>query len=208
MEGNDHKVSLLPGEFKEMVERVREVEAALGTASPRAVSTGEMMNRVNLAKSLVAARRIEAGELITADAVDIKSPGRGLQPNAYDRLVGRTAQHAFESGDFFYATDLGDAAPTGRQYAFRRPVGPARPLPRRRGDDEGHALPTSSSSTSPTRTSSSTSPRSSRRTRRRCRWATPATAPTCSPATSCSTSPATTTSTGSARSPSSSGSST
>ena len=123
MEGNDHKVSLLPGEFKEMVERIREVEAALGTASPRAVSTGEMMNRVNLAKSLVAARRIEAGELITADAVDIKSPGRGLQPNSYDRLVGRTAQHAFEAGDFFYATDLGDAAPTGRQYAFRRPWG-------------------------------------------------------------------------------------
>ncbi|GAA2127140.1 N-acetylneuraminate synthase family protein [Nocardioides bigeumensis] len=123
LEGNDHKVSLLPGEFKEMVERVREVEAALGSASPRAVSTGEMMNRVNLAKSLVAARRIEAGELITADAVDIKSPGRGLQPNAYDRLVGRTAQHPFEAGDFFYATDLGAAAPTGRQYDFRRPWG-------------------------------------------------------------------------------------
>ena len=82
-----------------------------------------MMNRVNLAKSLVAARRIEAGELITADAVDIKSPGRGLQPNAHDRLVGRTAQRAFDPGDFFYATDLGDAAPQGRQYSFRRPWG-------------------------------------------------------------------------------------
>ena len=40
-----------------------------------------MMNRVNLAKSLVAARRIEAGEVIDRSAVDIKSPGRGLQPN-------------------------------------------------------------------------------------------------------------------------------
>ena len=123
MEGNDHKVSLLPGEFAEMVARIREVEAALGSAAPRAVSTGEMMNRVNLAKSLVAARRIEAGELITADAVDIKSPGRGLQPNAHGRLVGRTAQRALDPGDFFYATDLGDAAPQGRPYSFRRPWG-------------------------------------------------------------------------------------
>lgn len=123
LEGNDHKVSLLPGEFKEMVQRVREVEEALGTAAPRAVSTGEMMNRVNLAKSLVAARRIEVGEVLTDADVDIKSPGRGLQPNAYDRLVGRTTTRALDAGDFFYATDLGDAAPRGRAYSFRRPWG-------------------------------------------------------------------------------------
>ena len=123
LEGNDHKVSLLPGEFKEMVQRVREVEEALGTSAPRAVSTGEMMNRVNLAKSLVAARRIEVGDVLTADDIDIKSPGRGLQPNAYDKLVGRTTTRALEAGDFFYATDLGDAAPRGRAYDFQRPWG-------------------------------------------------------------------------------------
>ncbi|GAA1916842.1 N-acetylneuraminate synthase family protein [Nocardioides hwasunensis] len=123
LEGNDHKVSLLPGEFKEMVQRVREVEEALGTNAPRAVSTGEMMNRVNLAKSLVAARRIEVGEVLADADIDIKSPGRGLQPNAYDKLVGRTTTRALDAGDFFYATDLGDAAPKGRAYDFRRPWG-------------------------------------------------------------------------------------
>ena len=123
LEGNDHKVSLLPGEFAEMVQRVREVEEALGTAAPRAVSTGEMMNRVNLAKSLVATRRIEVGEVLTPADIDIKSPGRGLQPNAWDKLVGRTTTRAFEPGDFFYATDLGDSTPRGRAYSFRRPWG-------------------------------------------------------------------------------------
>lgn len=123
LEGNDHKVSLLPDEFKEMVQRVREVEEALGTNAPRAVSTGEMMNRVNLAKSLVATRRIEVGETLVPADIDIKSPGRGLQPNAYDKLVGRTTSRALDPGDFFYATDLGDAAPRGRDYSFRRPWG-------------------------------------------------------------------------------------
>lgn len=123
LEGNDHKVSLLPEEFREMVQRIRELEESLGTATPRAVSTGEMMNRVNLAKSLVAATRIEVGDTIGRDAVDIKSPGRGLQPNSLDRLVGRTAMRALEPGDFFYASDLGDAAPRGRQYDFKRPWG-------------------------------------------------------------------------------------
>jgi N-acetylneuraminate synthase len=123
LEGNDHKVSLLPGEFAEMVSRIRELEEALGTVAPRGVSTGEMMNRVNLAKSLVASTRIEVGDPITRDKVDIKSPGRGLQPNALDRLVGRAAVRSFEPGDFFYASDLGDAAPRGRQYDFKRPWG-------------------------------------------------------------------------------------
>ncbi len=123
MEGNDHKVSLLPEEFGAMVRRVREVEEALGSTEPRAVSTGEMMNRVNLAKSLVAARDITPGEVIDRAAVDIKSPGRGLQPNALDRLVGRTANRALLAGDFFYASDLTEAAPKGRDFAFRRPWG-------------------------------------------------------------------------------------
>ncbi|WP_310529232.1 N-acetylneuraminate synthase family protein [Nocardioides sp.] len=123
LEGNDHKVSLLPEEFAEMVQRIREIEEALGSTAPRAVSTGEMMNRVNLAKSLVATRRIEVGEVLTAADVDIKSPGRGLQPNAFDKLVGRTANRALDAGDFFYATDLGDGVPTGRDYAFQRPWG-------------------------------------------------------------------------------------
>jgi len=123
LEGNDHTVSLLPAEFAELVRRVREVEEALGTTQPRTVSTGEQMNRVNLAKSLVAARPITAGEVITEDAVEIRSPGRGLQPNALARLVGRTANRPLGTGDFFYATDLTDASPAGRAYSFRRPWG-------------------------------------------------------------------------------------
>ncbi|MBM6404315.1 N-acetylneuraminate synthase family protein [Phycicoccus sp. CSK15P-2] len=123
MEGNDHKVSLLPHEMREMVARIRELEEALGSTEPRQVSTGEMMNRVNLAKSLVAARDIEAGEVIAREAVDVKSPGRGLQPNALDRLVGRTANRSMAAGEFFYASDLADAVPKGRAYAFRRPWG-------------------------------------------------------------------------------------
>ncbi|MFQ6173039.1 N-acetylneuraminate synthase family protein [Oryzobacter sp. R7] len=123
MEGNDHKVSLLPDEFRAMVDRIRDLEESLGSAEPRVVSTGEMMNRVNLAKSLVAARDIAPGEVISRDAVEVKSPGRGLQPNDLERLVGRTASRGLSAGDFFFRTDLVDAAPKARVYRFRRPWG-------------------------------------------------------------------------------------
>ena len=123
LEGNDHQVSLLPEEFADMVARIREVELALGNGETRAVSTGELMNRANLAKSLVATRPLSAGEQITRDAVSIKAPGRGLQPNRLEELVGRTLRRPIEEGDFFYATDLTDAVAEGRAYSFNRPWG-------------------------------------------------------------------------------------
>lgn len=123
LEGNDHQVSLLPEEFREMVDRIREVELSLGTDQARAVSTGEAMNRNNLAKSLVATRPIRVGQTITRDAISIKSPGRGLQPNHIESLVNRVAHREIEAGDFFYPTDLADAPAVGRNYHFRRPWG-------------------------------------------------------------------------------------
>ncbi|MGD8215852.1 N-acetylneuraminate synthase family protein [Aestuariimicrobium sp. Y1814] len=123
LEGNDHKVSLLPGEFQQMVERIRELETALGSGDARVVSTGESMNRVNLAKSLVSTRRLEVGEVITRADVEVKSPGRGLQPNRLDELVGRKTLRTVAAGDFFYPGDLAEEATRGRQYRFRRPWG-------------------------------------------------------------------------------------
>ena len=123
LEGNDHQVSLLPDEFEQMVRLIRDVEASLGSDGARAVSTGEMMNRANLAKSLVATRHIQVGDTITRDAVAIKSPGRGVQPNHLEDLLGRVSRRVVDEGDFFYATDLTDAVAQGRHYAFRRPWG-------------------------------------------------------------------------------------
>lgn len=123
LEGNDHTVSLLPEEFKAMVTQIREVEESIGTAAPREVSTGELMNRVNLAKSLVATRTIAQGEVVSEADVEVKSPGRGLQPNYLPQLVGRTMQREVEVGSFFFEGDLKDDLVTRRDFKFDRPWG-------------------------------------------------------------------------------------
>lgn len=123
LEGNDHTVSLLPDEFKAMVQQIREVEESIGSAAPREVSTGELMNRVNLAKSLVATRTIAKGEVVTEADVEIKSPGRGLQPNYLPQLLGRTMQREVEAGSFFFEGDLKDDLVTRRDFKFDRPWG-------------------------------------------------------------------------------------
>jgi N-acetylneuraminate synthase len=124
MEGNDHKVSLLPDEFAEMVRGIRAIDEALGSASPRSISQGEMMNRVSLAKSLVAGREIAAGTVIADEMIAVKSPGRGLQPNRRADLVGLVAKRDMSADDFFFPSDLEREQHRGRAYRFDRPWGP------------------------------------------------------------------------------------
>ncbi len=118
LEGNDHRVSLLPEEFRRMVEGVRQVEEAMGSSQPRTLSQGEMMNRETLAKSLVAAVDILAGERVTEEMIKVQSPGQGLQPNRKMDLVGTILSVRKSAGDFFYLSDIGEGRVSGRNYQF------------------------------------------------------------------------------------------
>ncbi|AFZ36135.1 N-acetylneuraminate synthase [Stanieria cyanosphaera PCC 7437] len=123
MEGNDHKVSLLPEEFQAMVEGIRQVEAALGNNSDRRLSQGELMNRETLAKSLVINCNLQPGDVITEAMIEVKSPGKGLQPNRKGELIGKKAKRAFQPGDFFFPSDLERERILARPYQFKRPWG-------------------------------------------------------------------------------------
>ena len=123
MEGNDHRVSLLPDEFKAMVRAIRETEESLGTASARRVTQGELLNREILGKSVVARRAIARGETIGDDMLEIRSPGKGLAPYRRKELVGKIAPRDVPPGDFLYPSDLAPAACGPRPFRFDRPFG-------------------------------------------------------------------------------------
>jgi sialic acid synthase SpsE/sugar phosphate isomerase/epimerase len=123
MEGPDHAASLEHGEFKRLVEGVREIEQALGDGQERRISQGEMINRENLGKSLVAATALGKGTVIKPEHVQVRSPGQGLSPQNYEALLGRTLQHDLAEEDFFYPSDLQNGRTEPRVYHFRRPWG-------------------------------------------------------------------------------------
>ena len=123
MEGNDHKVSLLPEEFKAMVEGIRQVEEAIGQAGDRRLSQGELMNRETLAKSLVINCELQPGQVITEQMIEVKSPGKGLQPNRKSELIGVKAKRVLKAGDFFFPSDLEQERVQARRYKFKRPWG-------------------------------------------------------------------------------------
>ncbi len=107
MDGPDHAASLEPQGFKKMVRDIRQVALALGTGEEKFISRGEILNREVLGKSLVAARRIQPGEVITAEMVTVKGPALGLSPQNYTRLVGRVAERVIEEDEPFLERDLG-----------------------------------------------------------------------------------------------------
>lgn len=86
--GPDQAVSLAPSELAELVQRIRELEPALGDGvkKPQAAE----LNVMTVARrSLVAARGLRAGERLDAEAVAAKRPGGGLEPARLPDLIGR-----------------------------------------------------------------------------------------------------------------------
>ncbi|WP_226687909.1 N-acetylneuraminate synthase family protein [Stutzerimonas stutzeri] len=123
MEGNDHRVSLLPAEFGAMVRAIRNVEDAIGTCDTRTLTQGERLNREVLAKSLVAGQDIRKGELIAERMVVVRSPGRGLQPSRMKDLLGVAVPRDMRAGDAFFESDIHGYSVQPRAYAFDRPWG-------------------------------------------------------------------------------------
>lgn len=93
--GPDHKASLEPGELAELVGQVRRVEAMLGTGV-KAVADAERANIEVARKSIIAARAIAEGEVLTEENLTVKRPGGGVSPLLWDSVIGRKAIRAFE----------------------------------------------------------------------------------------------------------------
>jgi sialic acid synthase SpsE/sugar phosphate isomerase/epimerase len=122
MEGPDHAASLERKEFQELVKGIRELEAALGSER-RVVSQGELINKENLSKSLIAARDIKSGEIIKKEDIKFRSPGRGLSPLYYEKLIGKKIERDLAREDFFYLSDIGEQEKRVLDFNFHRPWG-------------------------------------------------------------------------------------
>lgn len=95
MEGPDHKASLEPEELKAMVEAIRNIEQALGTGH-KTVSASERKNIEIARKSIVAARPIKMGEVLTEENITVKRPGNGISPMRWNEVIGSCAIKDFE----------------------------------------------------------------------------------------------------------------
>ncbi|HCD42798.1 MAG TPA: N-acetylneuraminate synthase [Lachnoclostridium sp.] len=94
MPGPDHKASLEPDEFQQMVDSIRNIELALGDGVKKPTQA-ELKNRDYVRKYLVASREIKKGEPFTLQNLCARRCGYGISPMEMHSLLGRAAQRNY-----------------------------------------------------------------------------------------------------------------
>lgn len=94
--GPDHVASLDPNELITLVNEIRKAEKFIG--SPIKFPTiSELGTRASLQKSIVAARDIQKGEILTLEHVNTKrTGGEGIPALYVDQIVGRITKRSFQ----------------------------------------------------------------------------------------------------------------
>lgn len=94
--GPDHLFAIEPEPLKQMMQRLREVESAIGDGSKAGPRSEEFEMFEKGRRSLHARTRISKGDVISPDMLITKRPGLGISPHLTDVLVGRVARTDIE----------------------------------------------------------------------------------------------------------------
>jgi N-acetylneuraminate synthase len=105
--GPDHAFSLEPTSWREMVDRTRDLEGALGSPVKR-VEANERETVVLQRRCLRAARYLDSGTLLARQhlAPLRPCPPDGIPPSAMDEVVGAKLRRALEPGEHVRRNDL------------------------------------------------------------------------------------------------------
>lgn len=97
-EGPDHQFAMEKQEFKDYVNSVRSLEAAMGDGIKKpSLKEKETIERGR--RSIHAAARITKGTVLTGEHLKIVRPGGGISPSNMPALIGKTAAVDIEEDD-------------------------------------------------------------------------------------------------------------
>ncbi|MFW5837581.1 MAG: N-acetylneuraminate synthase family protein [Desulfovibrionaceae bacterium] len=100
LRGTDHKASLEPSAFARMAEMIREVEASM-VVTEKTVFPSEAAAAAKLRKSIVFARDLPAGHVLTEKDLLAKCPGAGVSPLHWEEVLGRVLKTRVRYEEFF-----------------------------------------------------------------------------------------------------------
>jgi N,N'-diacetyllegionaminate synthase len=99
LSGPDHKASILPSEFKILVENIKKVKIILGDFKKK-VTKSEKENIFFARKSIVAKININKGDLFSENNLTSKRPFLGLSPMLWTKIIGKKSNFFFKKDDY------------------------------------------------------------------------------------------------------------
>ncbi len=108
-EGPDHPFSMTPQSWREMVDRTRELELALGSAAKR-VAENERDTVVVQRRCLRAAMELKAGTTLTVEMLEAlrPAPHDSVKPFDLEKVLGKKLRRDLAFGDVLRWTDLAE----------------------------------------------------------------------------------------------------
>ena len=108
-EGPDHPFAMTPATWREMVDRTRELEMALGSPDKR-VAENEAETVIVQRRCLRAARPIQAGEVLDREAIDALRPATpgAIPPYEIEAVLGARALRDIGAGEALHWLMLGE----------------------------------------------------------------------------------------------------
>jgi sialic acid synthase SpsE len=100
MYGSDAKNSTEPEEFKHMVDNIRAAELAITSKIDKneiVKKLGEM--KFVFEKSIVSARELKEGHVISEEDLAYKKPGDGIPARAYKEIIGKTVKTTIQANE-------------------------------------------------------------------------------------------------------------
>ena len=106
-EGPDHKFAMNPATWREMVDRTRELEAALGDGNKH-IEANEKESVVVQQRCLRAARDLQPGEVLRRGDIEVlrPAPRDAIPPQQLQQTIGRKMRKAVTKGERLQWADL------------------------------------------------------------------------------------------------------
>ena len=107
-DGPDHPFSMNPQSWREMVDRTRELELALGDGVKR-IEANELDSAVVQRRCMRVMRDVEEGEVLTADDLEAlrPRPEGSVEPFELELVIGRPVIESLRKGDALMWDQIG-----------------------------------------------------------------------------------------------------
>ena len=104
--GPDHRASLEPVELKQMVNAIRNIEAAISGSGKKTPSESELRNLEIVRKSLHLNKDLKKGSVISTDDLIVLRPATGISPMRINEIIGKSLTNNLKAYDSLKEEDI------------------------------------------------------------------------------------------------------
>lgn len=104
--GNDHYHAMDVNDLTRFVSIATTVHTLLGDTEHKAPISSETLSRKNARRSIVLAKDVKAGQVLSVDDLTYKRPGTGVSPLHWDEVINRRAAMTLEADHVLQWQDL------------------------------------------------------------------------------------------------------